>query len=199
VAPLPAAAAGPASGPAEVQRHLLDGDIEVGPGAGPSAHLTSPPRRVLMSVSALSARSASSGAVLPVAVAAAATTATAATDEENNDPVPVWRHGSHRTRASAATAAAHASTEVVVINDNNVDDEEPHAQSACSPRCTPLPGTICAAVVATALAPCDGSDRYWVRTTRVESFRLSVLQLTAAKLGRDAEEEVVVAAEEAPG
>jgi hypothetical protein len=38
-----------------------------------------------------------------------------------------------------------------------------------------------------------------VRSTRAETFCLPALELTAAELGQDAEEEVVVAAEEAPG
>jgi hypothetical protein len=38
-----------------------------------------------------------------------------------------------------------------------------------------------------------------MRSTRAETFRLPALELTAAELGQDAEEEVVVAAKEAPG
>ncbi len=38
-----------------------------------------------------------------------------------------------------------------------------------------------------------------MRSTRAETFRLPALELTAAELGQDAEEEVVVAAEEASG
>jgi hypothetical protein len=56
-----------------------------------------------------------------------------------------------------------------------------------------------AAVLAAALAPREGSGRYSVRSIRAETFRLPALELTAAELGQDAEEEVVVAAEEAPG
>jgi hypothetical protein len=41
--------------------------------------------------------------------------------------------------------------------------------------------------------------RCLVHFTRVETFHLPALELTAAELGQDAEEEVVVAAEEAPG
>ncbi len=198
VTPLPAAAAGPASGPAEVQRHPWDGDTEVGPGAGPSARLTLPPRRVLSSVGAPSAHSASSRAAPPVAAAATATTATAAADEEEDNPVPVHRRDSCRPCASAAPSAARASTEVIVIDDDD-DDEGPRARSARGPRHTPLSGAMCAAVLAAALVLREGSGRYPVRTTRAETFRLPALELTAAKLGEDAEEEVVVEAEEAPG
>jgi hypothetical protein len=56
VAPLPATAAGLALGPAEVQCHPWDGDTEVEPGAGPSAHLVPLPCRALSSVGALSVR-----------------------------------------------------------------------------------------------------------------------------------------------
>jgi hypothetical protein len=56
-----------------------------------------------------------------------------------------------------------------------------------------------AAILAAALAPCEGSGHYTVRSTRTERFCLPALELTAAELGQDAEEEVVVAAEEAPG
>ncbi len=46
---------------------------------------------------------------------------------------------------------------------------------------------------------CEGSGRYSVRSTCAETFHLPTLELTAAELGQDVEEEVVVAAEEAPG
>jgi hypothetical protein len=186
-------------GPAEVQRHPWNGDIEVGPGAGPSARLAPPSRRVLSSVDALSTRSALSFAAPPVAVASATTTATAATDEEDDDPVPFRRCGSHRSRASAAPSAACASTEAVVIDDHNDDDKGPFAQSARGPRPTPLSGTMRTAVLAAALASREGLGCYLVRFTRAETFRLPALKLAAAKLSQNAEEEVVVAAEEAPG
>jgi hypothetical protein len=199
VAPLPAAAAGPALGPAKLQRHPWDSDSEVGPGAGPSARLAWPPRCVLLSVGALSTSLASSHAVPPVAAAAAATTATAATDEEDDNPVPVHHRGFRRSRASTAPSAAPTSNEVVIINEDDDDDDGPHARSACSPCCTPLPGAMCTAVLAAALALHEGSGRYLVRYTRAEMFRLPAREFTAAELGQDAEEEVVVAAEEAPG
>ncbi len=199
VAPLPAVAVGPATGPADVQRHPWNGNTKVGPGAGPSAHLTPLPRRVLSSVGAPSARPALSRAAPPVAAAAAATTAMAAADEEDDDPVPVRRHGSRRSCASDAPSAARASTEVVVIDDNDDDDKGPCAQSASGPRRMLLPGAMHAAVLAAALAPCEGSGCYPVHSTCAQMFCLPALELTAAKLGQDTKEEVVVMAEEAPG
>ncbi len=62
-----------------------------------------------------------SHAAPPAATAAANTTAAAAADKEEDNPVPVHVHCSHRLRASAASAAAHTFSEVVVIDDN--DDE----------------------------------------------------------------------------
>jgi hypothetical protein len=70
------------------------------------------------------------------------------------------------------------------------------ARSLC---CMPLPGVMCVAVIAVALAPREGLGHYLVRTTRAETFQLPVLELTATKLGEDAKEEVIVTAEEAPG
>jgi hypothetical protein len=58
---------------------------------------------------------------------------------------------------------------------------------------------IRAAILAAALASCEGSGGYSVRSTRAETFRLPAFELTAAELGQDAEEEVVVVTEEAPG
>jgi hypothetical protein len=62
-----------------------------------------------------------------------------------------------------------------------------------------LSGAMRAAILAAALAPREGLGRYLVRSTCTETFRRPALELTAAELGQDAKEEVVVAAEEAPG
>jgi hypothetical protein len=180
MAPLPAAATGPASGPAEVQHHPWDGHTKVGPGAGPSARLVPSPCHVLSSVGALSARLASSHAAPPVAVAAAATTATAAADEED-DPVHSSCRSLHVFRASAAPSASRTFTEVVIINDDNNDNEGPHEQSARGPHCMPLQGAMHTAVLAAALAPREGSGCYSVRYTHVETFCVLALELTAAK------------------
>jgi hypothetical protein len=181
-----------------MQRHPWDGNTEVGPGTRPSARLALLPHYVLLSVGVLSVRSASSRAVLTIATAAAATTATAAADEEDDDLVSVRRCGLCHSHASASPSAARTLTEVVVINDYD-NDEKPCAQSTCSPRRTLLLGSIRATVLAAALALPEGSGHYAVRTSRVEMFSHFALELTAAELGENAEEEVMVAAEEAPG
>jgi hypothetical protein len=113
--------------------------------------------------------------------------------------VPVCCRGSCRPCTSAAPFAARASTEVVIIDDENDNDEEPCAQSARGPRRTPLPGAMRATVLAAALAPHEGSGRYLVRSTLTEMFRLPAPEPTVAELGQDAEEEVVVTVEEALG
>jgi hypothetical protein len=56
-----------------------------------------------------------------------------------------------------------------------------------------------AAVLAAALTLREGSGRYPVCTTRLKAFRLPALELTTTEMGEDVEEEMVVAAEEAPG
>jgi hypothetical protein len=94
MAPLPAAAAGPALGPAEVQHHPWDGNTDMGPGAGPTACLELRPCPILSSVHNISARLALSHAALPAAPAATATTVAATADEGDDNLVPARVHGS---------------------------------------------------------------------------------------------------------